>query len=222
MSKKITSPEGAAIWPALQTPTNFKGEGPLAYETKIRLDPAAPGVAEFIEALEAAHAQGKQDINEQRARFNEKPLSAAQLKKESSRPWTDELDKDTGEPTGNLTVKAKLKAERKVRGEMISQRPALFDGAGNAFPVDTPVWSGSTVRLSVEPRPYYVPAIGYGVSLQLKAVQILKVVNGDNEALDASGFGFDSDGDAAPIQPKLEVVPEVVEEEDNAAAFGDF
>ena len=216
MSKKITSPEGVAVWPALTAPTSYK-DGPLTYETKLKLEAGSADTAAFIEALTEAHDVGKTSINEQRARFGEKPLTAAQLKKVAPLPWQDELDQDTGEPTGFILVKAKLKAARMVRGQEIAQRPALFDGAGTPFDVDVPVWSGSKIRISVEPRPYFVGALGYGISLQLKAAQITHVVNGTNEVLDADAYGFDTDGEAGPV---AEVVVEAVEEAAPAEDFG--
>ena len=200
MNATITSPEGTAIWPALTTPTNFKGEGPLSYECKLKLDHRAEGVEGFIGSLEEAVDEGMEQLNEQRVRFGEKPLTATQFKKRAPLPFQDELD-DEGNETGFIIVKAKLKAERKIKGEMVAQRPALFDASGFPFNPDTPVWSGSTVKLAVQPAPYFVPALGYGVTLRLKAAQILRVVNATNDNLDAGDFGFDQSADEAPEKP---------------------
>ena len=213
----ITSPEGTAVWPSLTSPTNFKGEGPLAYECKLKLDLKAEGVTSFIERLEQALTDGPATLNEQRARFGEKPLTKAQFKKKSNLPWQPELD-DDGNETGHVIVKAKLKAERKIKGEAVAQRPALFDASGQQFSLDTPIWSGSKIKLAIQPAPYFVPAIGYGLTLRLKAAQILKVVNGSNESLDAEAFGFESDGTAEPVV--VEAAPEV--EVEDESPFGDF
>ena len=187
--KKITTPVGVAVWPSLLMPTNFKGEGDLTYDCKLKLPFSAEETTELLQKLEESHAQGKKDINEQRARFGEKPLTGAQLKKEAPKPWTPELN-DEGDETGNVLVKAKLKAERKVRGQMVAQRPAIFDEFGKAWDQDTAIWGGSKLKLSVEPRAYFVAAIGYGITLQLKAAQVLELVNSDSENLDAEAFGF--------------------------------
>lgn len=219
MEKPITSPEGIAVWPSLTSPTNFKGEGPLAYETKLKLDHRAEGVGAFIATLDAAVEDGMEKLNEQRVRFGEKPLTKAQLKKRAPLPYQDELD-DEGNETGFIIVKAKLKAERKIKGEMVAQRPALFDGDGHPFDVDTPVWSGSKIKIAVQPAPYFVPALGYGVTLRLQAAQILVVVNATNEALGASDYGF-SESAPAPA-PAEEVAAPEAPEGDMANAFGDF
>lgn len=186
------------MWPSLTAPTNFKGEGPLAYETKLKLSAKGEGVMAFLAQLEEAHGGGARTVNEQRERNGEKPLSPKQLQKMAPLPWQPELD-DAGEETGNIVIKAKLKSERKMRGALVAQRPALFDGDGQPFDLDTPIWSGSKIRIAVEPAPYYVPALGYGLSLRLKAVQISAVVNGDNEDLSAEGYGFDVTETTDPV-----------------------
>lgn len=226
MNKTITSPPGSAIWPALTNPTNFKGEGPLFYECKIKLDHRDDGVEDFLAQLSDAVSSGMEPLNEQRVRMGEKPLTKAQFKKRAPLPFQDELD-DEGNETGMVIVKSKLRAERKVKGAMVAQRPALFDAAGLQFNFDTPIWSGSTIKIAIQPAPYFVPALGYGITLRLRAAQILKVVNAANENLDADAFGFETKGegetlattgeDETPAEPM-----EAAQEGEAANQLGDF
>tara|TARA_R100000808_G_scaffold6975_2_gene20470 strand:+ start:1958 stop:2485 length:528 start_codon:yes stop_codon:yes gene_type:complete len=153
---------------------------------RLSLDEAS--TINFIDDLEAELENGVEQLNEWRSRRGEKTLTSKQLTKRAPLPWAEELD-DDAKPTGNMLIKTKLKAERKLKGNVVSQRPMVFDGEGNPFPVDTPVWSGSVVSLAVDPFPYYVPSIGYGVTLQLRGVQVHKVVNGENQD-SPEAFGF--------------------------------
>jgi len=49
------------------------------------------------------------------------------------------------------------------------------------------MWSGTTGRVSFEACPFYQPAIGAGITLRLKAVQILDLVESGGSA---NSFGF--------------------------------
>ena len=206
---KIKTPAGVSIYPNLLEPTNFKGEGPLNYDCKLKFNLKDEGVSELISTLEEAHAKGKEGINERRAKFGEKPLSHGQLKKDAPTPWTKEED-DEGEPTGYVVVKAKLKAERMIKGSPVKQRPAVFDDKGKAWDMDTAIWGGSIIRMSVEPQPWYMAPIGgYGMTLQLRAAQVVSLVNHENEAGDAASFGFE-------VDDSEEVAPQVVAQKESA------
>ena len=62
--------------------------------------------------------------------------------------------------------------------ERFTQRPALFDSKKRPITNGTVIWGGSQMKVAYQLAPYYVPAIGAGVSARLKAVQILKLVEG--------------------------------------------
>ena len=84
---------------------------------------------------------------------------------------------------GYYHFKFKMKAtgiNRKTK-ESFSQRPALFDANKNPFPQSTSIWGGTTGKVAFVAKGYYVPALGAGVTLQLKAVQIIDLVEGGNK-----------------------------------------
>jgi hypothetical protein len=66
--------------------------------------------------------------------------------------------------------------------EKFTQRPTLFDAKKNPINNGTVIWGGSKMKVAYQLVPYYVPAIGAGVSARLKAVQVLKLVEGKDTA----------------------------------------
>ena len=64
----------------------------------------------------------------------------------------------------------------------------MFDATGKPIAKDTIVWGGSEMKVSYELVPYHTTLVGAGVSLRLKAAQILKLVSGEGAA--ASSYGF--------------------------------
>ena len=98
------------------------------------------------------------------------------------------------EEEGGFLVKSKLKAGGRRRdGSEYSLSIALFDASGKPLPADVKVWGGSKVNLAFRPKFYYVPSIGFGVSFELQAVQVLELANGGQSAKAAEAFGFTSE-----------------------------
>jgi len=97
--------------------------------------------------------------------------------KTANPPYADQLD-DDGKPTGNVIIKFKSKAAFK---------PAIFDAKGGVV-TDAEIWSGSEIRVNAAMYPYFVDSVGAGVSLKLRAVQIIKLVEGSEGA---GRFGFE-------------------------------
>lgn len=84
---------------------------------------------------------------------------------------------------GHYIFKFKMKAtgiNRKTK-ESFSQRPALFDANKNPFPQSTSIWGGTKGKVAFVAKGYFVPALGAGVTLQLRAVQIIDLVEGGNK-----------------------------------------
>ena len=71
-------------------------------------------------------------------------------------------------------------------GRTIEQRPILFDA--KMRPMNDRVGGGSIVRVGFEPHLWFVPATGVGLSLRLKAVQVLELREGGGRT--ATDFGF--------------------------------
>jgi hypothetical protein len=113
-------------------------------------------------------------------------IKGKKLKKASSFPVTQDAE-------GDFVIKTKQPAKRTSKsGEVYEFTIKLFDAKGNM--VDANVGGGSIVKCAVQPRCWFAPSMGFGMTLTLKAVQVLELVEfggGGN----ASSFGFeDEDG----------------------------
>ena len=137
-----------------------------------------------------------QDADTLKAAINEELTKSIALAKEKAKgkniktaptPFEDEVD-DNGEPTGSTIFKFKTKAQITTKdGKIIPNKVAIFDSRGNPM-VDCNVWSGSEMKVSAELVPYFTAMVGAGVSMRLRAVQIIKLVEGG--AGNAKGYGF--------------------------------
>ena len=99
--------------------------------------------------------------------------------------------------------------------------PVVVDTEGTQIKdTDTPVYSGSKVKLAFFQKPYVLPSGDIGTSLKLKAVQIVSlnsgagvVDNGDMTAEDASELFGKSSGFKVE-DPNVNAAPCSVEEDD--------
>ena len=77
--------------------------------------------------------------------------------------------------------------------EPFSQRPALFDAKKNPInPSSCSIWGGTKMKIAYVLRPYYSPALGAGVTSQIKAVQIIELVEGKQMDLFAKEDGYEA------------------------------
>lgn len=171
---------GVAIYPHLVEPdTKFNAEG--EYKVKLRLSPDSV----ITDAKGKRVADVQSFIDEMMGKALEKAKQENKGKiKEADAPY--EIDDETGE----VLVNFKLKATGKTRdGKEFTQKPALFDSKGKPAEVKG-VWGGSKIKVSFEVVPFYTKLIGAGVSLRLKAVQIIELIAGGNGgSADSYGFG---------------------------------
>jgi hypothetical protein len=95
------------------------------------------------------------------------------------------------EVDGGHLIKVKLKAGGRRRdGSEYHMSIAMYDSAGKPLDKDVKVWGGSTVNVAFRPKFYYTAAVGFGVSFELQAVQVLKLGEGGVSSIAASAFGF--------------------------------
>ena len=95
------------------------------------------------------------------------------------------------EVDGGHLIKVKLKAGGRRRdGSEYHLSVPLYDSAGKPLDKDVKVWGGSTVNVAFRPKFYYTAAVGFGVSFELQAVQVLKLGEGGVSSIAASAFGF--------------------------------
>lgn len=207
---RMTTPRGLAVFPVLidgQPDTKFDDAG--VYKCGVRLSMDDPEAQEFIEKLEAAALQNHVA---QRAERKGKKTKLA------SPGFVREEDSETGEETGYWIVNAKLKArvrKKKNDGSSFTQCPALFDATGARFYPDS-VWGGSEVRLSIEIYPYYTGMVGAGLSLRLKAVQIIELVQAGGSTAADNGFDAVEGGYEAETFTKTERPAVADSDEDEA------
>jgi hypothetical protein len=175
---RLTTPVGTAIYPRLTTPdTKFDKDG--VYSVDLELDSTNKEAAAFIDTLKKAADEAYKATCESKGG---KKLKRADL------PVKD------GE--GDMVrIKFKLKAKAGNEEKSWSQKPTLFDSSGMAIQTPPNVGSGSRIKVAFEVVPFFTAMVGAGVSLRMKAVQILDLKEytpGDN--FDAYGFKADPGG----------------------------
>jgi hypothetical protein len=187
----ITTPKCRFLYPRLVTPeTKFDPAG--FYKVVALLDPVE--AAEIGDQLDDLWTRHKAHLKEQAPTHS---FKAAEL------PYGfTEFNEVAG---FQLKCKAKASGVDQRTGESWTSRPALFDAAGRPITDLSKLngmWTGTIGRVSIDACPFYRTAVGAGITLRLRAVQILEMVTGGG---DAESFGFDAvegwSADAAPSTP---------------------
>lgn len=184
MAKKkkvsISTPVGRFIYPYLIIPDAFKGEEKFKANLRLTAEDAASIVAKLETML-----------------VNQKMKDTVMNDGESYDYAKEHLPFDV-EDNGDITLKATLKkVGNKGKPTEFEQRPDVFDGRGK--PMTDPavkIYSGSTGRISVEAYTWSMDqegGRGVGVSLRLKAAQVLSLA--ERAEADADSYGFESDED---------------------------
>jgi hypothetical protein len=175
---RLTSPRGTAIYPRLTTPdTKFDKDG--VYSVDLELNPKSKDAAEFLATLKKAADAAYTAECEKRGG---KKLKRADLP-----------IKETDE--GQIRIKFKLKAKAGNEEKSWTQKPMIFDSMGAAVQTPPNVGSGSEIKVSFEVVPFFTAMVGAGVSLRMKAVQILDLKEyTPGDRFDAYGFTADPKG----------------------------
>lgn len=177
----IVTPTGVAVYPHLNRPDAYKDpntgvSGKPQYKVNLSLtqEQATPLIKDIEEAKAKALAM----------------IPEGKKQKESDDPYYNELD-DDGQETGRVIFKFKMNSQIKTKdGRTIDMQPRLFDAQGTLMTECDDIWGGSSLRVSADLIPFYVAAVGAGVSLRLKAVQVIELKTGGGAS--ASSYGFDS------------------------------
>lgn len=173
---RITTPACRFVFPKLVEPeTKFDPAG--AYKVLGALDVEA--AAEMSQQLDTL-------LNNHKASL--KAQAPAQSFKLADLPFGfEEVD---GKPC--FVVKTKMKASGVERdGRRWTAAPALFDAKGQPIrdrETLRNMWSGTTGRISFDACPFYNAAIGAGITLRLRAVQVIDLVQSGGNA-ESYGFG---------------------------------
>lgn len=170
---RYTTPKGVASYPYLTKPdTKFNPDGEYKISVEIPGEDAQDIVTFLDEQFALSVAKAKKDNPGKKIKEGDVPYSI-------------------NEDTGKVTVKFKLKAKVTPKiGDPFEQRPALFDAKGKPVGADAKVGGGSIVKVAYELIPYYTAIAGAGVSLRMKAVQIIELKEFSGGASsEAYGFG---------------------------------
>lgn len=180
MAKRVyyrwTTPVGVAVWPKLYSPnTQFDPDG--FYECGVKFsDP------KVVEEVKKRIRQFHKEAYELKCREEGKSKLRA-----AKPPYKEEDD-------GSIVVKTKLRASGIKDGKPWTARPAVFDSRGNLIKTeDMPkIGGGSVVKVAVDVVPY-LGANGVGISMRLKGVQLITLVEYGAGEVSAEGMGFTSD-----------------------------
>jgi hypothetical protein len=199
---QFITPRGTAVFPKLNQPdTKFDANG--VYETKLKLEAdAADGqigksvvaLPEIVEKLEAIRDQF---LAEKKAELagGKDPKQKAKAKNITARAIGEPAYDDDGEETGELILKAKMKASgiSAKDNKPWTRKPVIFDAKGKKLSDVPLIYGGSTLKVAVKAVPYYMAAENeVGVSLYLEAVQVIDLVSGGG-GRSASAYGFGSE-----------------------------
>jgi hypothetical protein len=158
-NKTFTTPVGVANYPYISKPdTQFDAEGVYKVTLAVPEDEAKP----VIELINAELLAGVKALKESKpkTKFKSAPL-----------PYAKELD-DDGNETGNVLIKFKSKA---------AYKPSVFDAKNNPM-INHNIWGGSEIKVNGAIAFYSSPSIGQGVTLRLRAVQVIQYVEGSDGA----------------------------------------
>jgi hypothetical protein len=199
MAKKLfTTPKGIAVFPHLHAPdTKFDKAG--VWVTKLALEGADAAAlrAQIDEAMAKSLAEAKADAKNKGKKI-----------KQADAPYSVDLD-DNEQETGRITFTFKLKATG-IRADKTTytQQPRIYDAAQKELKIGLRIGGGSVLRLSYEMSLWHVAALGAGVSLKLRGVQIveLKEFGGDASyyGFGAEEGGFVSEGAAPAVAAGFE------------------
>ena len=165
---------GESIYPHLNKPdVRFNDWGEFKVTLKVGKQDASAMVKLFDQAIEDNLATAEKEAK-------------GKTVKSAPKPYKIEGD--------NVFFKFKMKASgvNKKTQEKFTQRPQLLDSKKNPIAPSTSIWGGSIMKIAYQPVPYFTPMLGAGVSLRLKAVQVIKLVEGKSNNIFKEEDGFEA------------------------------
>ena len=166
---------GEAIYPHLNKPdVKFNEAGEYSVKLKVPEAEAKDMIALYEKAIEDSISKAELELKGKKVKVAPKPYSIE---------------------NGFAIFKYKMKAtgRNNKTKEPFSQRPALFDAKKNPInPSSCNIWGGSKMKIAYQLRSYYSPALGAGVTAQLKAVQIIELVESKQADLFEKEDGYET------------------------------
>jgi len=161
---QFTTPKGIAQYPWLSEPdTKYKKP-----DGEYKVDLIIPK-ADAIPVLKQINEVFAENVDKETKRAKGQDVVKAKP------PYWEELD-DAKQPTGNVVVRFKSQF-----------KPAIFDAKGIPM-VNNSIWGGSELKVTATIGAWCTPLLGAGVSLYLKAVQVIQYVEGRSGGAEAFGF----------------------------------
>lgn len=192
--QKFSSPKGVAVYPRLTTPdTKFDELGTYKADIAVPVE-EAKGFMDQMRKIAKAHT-GKA------------------VPAKNNTMWTYEEDKETGEETGRVIFKFRVKNKQLKDGSTWDRKPVQYDAKRNK--IDVNPWGGTVMKVAGEVYCWTAGA-KTGVSLQPSAVQVIDLVEGSESASD---FGFD-DEDGFEQETAANDVP--FDDQEEAAADDEY
>jgi len=191
---RYVTPLGTAQYPWLTKPdTKFNADGTYSVALTFRDDDGAFTTL-INREFEAAVAKAKEQNEGKKIKSADQPIVENE--------------------DGSITLKFKLNAKVTPKnGEPFEQRPALFDAKGTPLGLDTKIGGGTKMKVAFECAPFFTSLIGAGISLRLKAAQVIELVEYSGGG-DGSAYGFGKeDGYEAKDSPSEESNFETTSEE---------
>lgn len=207
MANNIMVLEGSAQWAKVFEPdTKFNPLGDFSINLQMTAAQAAPMCERLEQLVQEKFAEVVKADPRQKNTLTTADVSNVVY------------DRDTGDDTGNVEFKFKLKAKVQKRdGTYYEQQPAVLDAKKKPLPKDVLVGNGSRVKVAFEPITYSMASTKkVGVSLRLKAVQVIDLVEFGNSA--ASVFD-EEEGYVAPSGAELNEAPFETGESADGADF---
>lgn len=184
---RYTTPKGTAKYPWLSMPdTKFNPDGDYKVTLVLPVEEAGAIIQFLEEQLAASEVKAKKDNPGKKVKVADAPYK---------------MDEDNGNVEINFKLKARVNMQN---GDSFEQKPALFDAKGKPI-TDVNVGGGSKVKVSYECVPFYTGLIGAGISLRLRAVQVIDLVEfSGGAAAGAYGFeeedGFEAEDNSSPFE----------------------
>jgi len=174
MNEIITTVLGTARYPHVNKPnTTFDPDG--AYSCDILVTEAE--AKEFTAKVESIRSEAH-EMEERKTGKKIRLCKEFPVKQLEDGQWV-------------IRSKQKAKGKNTRTNEVYEFKIKLFDAKGK--PCDVEVGGGSQVKMAVKPYTWYSPSLGFGISLQLKALQIMELVAPSASGASADAFGFTSE-----------------------------
>ncbi len=184
---EAVAPKGTLIYPTLIKPdTKFDEAG--VYKTKLKV-PAAEAQA-FLELIEKVQ---QEELERQITEAESKKKGSGKRVKEAQLP-VEEVEED-GQDYVIFNFKSKASYTDKKTKEVVQRKIPLFDAKGKGLTADLKIGTGTVARISCYVSPYFTALLGAGVTLRIRGVKILKLVEFSGGGGNAGSFGFDDDDD---------------------------